>query len=112
MAPEGRLGSLPETLAEASLVAPSEVADLDVLLMVGLPPGSGETHLGDADRQPWVLDAERMSALPEHAVVLSPMPVIDEIDPAARADPRLRMFEQSDYAVSVRMAILEFMLGR
>lgn len=112
MAPEGRLGDLPEGLADSRVASPWEVADLDVLLMVGLPPGSGETFLGDTERQPWILTADRIAGLPARAVVLSPMPVIDEIDAMARQDHRVRMFDQSDHAVYVRMAILELMLGR
>jgi aspartate carbamoyltransferase catalytic subunit len=48
-----------------------------------------------------------LTRLPPGAIVLSPLPVIDEINQSARRDARLRMFWQSDQAVFVRMALLE-----
>jgi aspartate carbamoyltransferase catalytic subunit len=42
---------------------------------------------------------------------LSPMPVIDEIASNARSDPRIGMFQQSDDAVFVRMALTEALLS-
>ncbi len=39
------------------------------------------------------------------------MPVIDEIATSARPDPRIRMFQQSDDALFVRMALIEMLLS-
>lgn len=36
--------------------------------------------------------------------------MIDEIDTAARTDSRMRIFQQSDEGLYVRMAILEWVL--
>lgn len=116
MAPEGRADPgvrLGRRLEGRSVRrAPSEVDDLDVLSMVGLAEGRGDTRLDDRARAPFVLTGDRVRDLPADAVVLSPMPVIDEVAPEARADPRVRMFAQSDAAVAVRMAVLELVLGR
>jgi aspartate carbamoyltransferase catalytic subunit len=56
------------------------------------------------------VDRKALAALRPDAVVLSPMPVIDEIATTARSDPRIRMFQQSDDALFVRMALIEALL--
>ena len=48
-----------------------------------------------------------LARLHDDALILSPMPVIDEIDPETRLDPRLGIYRPSDLGVSIRMAILE-----
>jgi aspartate carbamoyltransferase catalytic subunit len=84
-----------------------DLAGIDVLSMCGLAPKQGNDHLDDAARAPFILDASRLRSLPADATVLSPMPVIDEIAADARSDERVRMFEQSDLSVAVRMAVLD-----
>ncbi len=84
-----------------------DLADIDVVSMCGLPPGDGDRKLDDDERAPYVLTVRRLSTLRQGGVVLSPMPVIDEIDHKARVDPRIRMFAQSDRSVALRMAVLE-----
>ena len=80
-----------------------ELSDMDVVYIAGIPHG-----VLPSDRRELLLaTAARVEALPAHCVLLSPMPVIDEIDPYARRDARNRMFEQSDLGLYVRMAILE-----
>lgn len=95
----------------ATTAPPGELGDADVLYLPGLPAGQGEERLEDAERAVYALTEATAARLPPHAVVLSPMPVIDEIAPAVRADPRVRMFQQSDMAVGVRMAVLDLLLG-
>ena len=86
--------------------------DLDVLYMVGLPEGQGESSLPESVRARWRLTPEIMARLPGHAVVLCPLPRIDEIDTAVDGDPRCRYFNQSDDGLWVRMAVLERFLAR
>ncbi len=57
----------------------------------------------------WI--ARRWPRCAPNAVVLSPMPVIDEIASTVRGDPRIRMLEQSDDALFVRMALIEALLS-
>jgi aspartate carbamoyltransferase catalytic subunit len=90
----------------------ADFAGLDVLYMAGLPRGTGARTLGWAERKAFALTPDRLKTLSPGARVLAPMPVVDEIDPAARADPRVRLFSQSDAGVYVRMAVLGFCLGR
>lgn len=86
-------------------------ADLDLLYMAGLPPGGDKGRLSAAAREPYVLTAQRLGTLPADAIVLSPLPMVDEISPEARTDPRVRCFAQSDKGLFVRMAVLEPMLA-
>jgi aspartate carbamoyltransferase catalytic subunit len=91
---------------------PGDVADLDVLYVPGLPEGHGDDRV-DADvRAEYAVTRSVLDRLPADAVVLSPMPVIDEIAPDAWADPRVRVFEQSDRGAHVRTALLAHLLTR
>jgi aspartate carbamoyltransferase catalytic subunit len=88
----------------------ADLTGLDVLLLTGLAPGpNGE--LSATKRGLYALNTEGAGSLPSTAIVLSPGPVIDEISPDVRGDPRLRVFEHSDLGVQVRMAVLQYLLG-
>ena len=111
-APNGRGPLDPAGLiGQCEFVAPNDLGEFDVLLMPGLAPGTGPEILGPSERTAFSASACMLEGLSERGVVLSPMPVIDEIDNDVRKDPRLKMFEQSDHAVFVRMAILEWALA-
>jgi aspartate carbamoyltransferase catalytic subunit len=110
--PDGREPLLPDPLDPLSERAElASCARLDVLVMVGLAPGSGAGRLDAEGRRPYQLNPDLIARMPADAVVLSPMPVIDEITVDAKRDPRVRMFEQSNHAVFVRMAVLELVLA-
>jgi aspartate carbamoyltransferase catalytic subunit len=95
----------PEGIAERR--APWDVGDVDVLYVAGIPHGA----LDEPGRARLRVDRKALAALPPDAVVLSPMPVIDEIATAARSDPRIGMFQQSDDALFVRMGLIEALLA-
>ena len=57
-------------------------------------------------RSELIVDRRTLDELPPHALVLSPMPVIDEVAYDARSDPRVRFHDQSDLGLFVRMAVL------
>lgn len=63
-------------------------------------------------RADFALTATSLSALPSTSIVISPMPIIDEISAEARLDSRIMMFEESDISVAMRMAVLEFILAQ
>jgi aspartate carbamoyltransferase catalytic subunit len=84
-----------------------DFSGLDVLYLTGLPQGRGADELNGEARAVFALNGTTVRSLPTDAVVLSPMPVIDEIAAELRADPRVRVFSQSDRGVQVRMAVLE-----
>ncbi len=83
-----------------------ELDDIDVLYVAGIPHAS----LPLDERARLIVTTDALSRLPQRSIVLSPMPIIDEIDHPARSDQRMRMFWQSDQALFVRMALLEEMV--
>ena len=94
---------LSDEIGPAEHRAPWDVGDVDVLYVAGIPHGA----LDEPGRARLRVDREALAALPPDAVVLSPMPVIDEIATTARSDSRIGMFRQSDDALFVRMALIE-----
>jgi aspartate carbamoyltransferase catalytic subunit len=87
---------------------PGDLTGVDVVIMAGVPEGEGAARLGTEVRARHALDLGVLRTLPGDAVVLSPMPVIDEITDKARRDPRVRMLDQSELSVEVRLAVLEW----
>ena len=57
------------------------------------------------------IDARLMERLPAGAIVMHPLPRVDEIDPEVDADPRAAYFRQARNGVAVRMALLEMLLA-
>ena len=113
--PPSRRGAtehLPDSLAAVTSCSDTpEVRELDVLYLPGLPQSRGSDVLASAQRAKFAFGPEMAQLLPDSAVVLSPLPVIDEIEDSLRGDPRIKMFEQSDRGVFVRMALMEWVAG-
>jgi aspartate carbamoyltransferase catalytic subunit len=107
-APSGPLP--PELSSRTDQPEESDFSEVEVLLLQGLPPGHGADRLDDAVRAKWGLSERTAARLAPGAVVLSPGPVIDEISPECRHDPRLRVFEQADLGLPLRMAVLSWLL--
>ena len=59
----------------------------------------------------YVVDEALMRRLPAHAILMHPLPRVDEIDPAVDADPRAAYFRQARNGLFVRMAVLEWLAG-
>lgn len=96
---------------EASHHGEMALAGLDALIMCGLPERRGDDRLAPAARAAFALAGSALAALPAGCSVYCPMPVVDEIGSEARHDQRLQMFRQSDDAVAVRVALLEYLAG-
>lgn len=75
----------------------------DVVYLVGIP----HQTVGEDIRARLRLDRGRLASLSADAVVLSPLPLIDEIASNARPDRRIKWFEQSDLGLAARIAVLE-----
>ena len=56
------------------------------------------------------IDATVMRSLRESAVVMHPLPRVDEIAPEVDTDPRAAYFRQAQNGVAIRMALLEALL--
>jgi aspartate carbamoyltransferase catalytic subunit len=60
----------------------------------------------------YVLTVDLMDRLPEHAIVMHPLPRVGEIDPLVDADPRSAYFRQARNGLWVRMAVLDWAMER
>jgi aspartate carbamoyltransferase catalytic subunit len=87
------------------------VEDLDILYMAGLPEGVGDGRLDEVIRGRFRLTRARAEALDPGALVLDPLPRIDEIEPEVDALPAAGYFAQSREALFVRCAVLERVLA-
>jgi aspartate carbamoyltransferase catalytic subunit len=59
----------------------------------------------------YVIDEEAMARLRPDAIVMHPLPRVDEIDPAVDADPRAAYFRQARNGMHIRMALLDLVLA-
>lgn len=59
----------------------------------------------------YVVTPELMRSLPEHAILMHPLPRVGEIDPRVDADPRAAYFRQARNGLWTRMAALDWVLG-
>ena len=62
-------------------------------------------------RGKYIVDRSVMDCMQEHAVVMHPLPRVDEIDPEVDADPRAAYFRQAHNGLYVRMALLRMILA-
>ena len=60
----------------------------------------------------YVVTRDVMDRLPEHAILMHPLPRVGEIDPVVDADPRAAYFRQARNGLWIRMAVLDWALGR
>lgn len=59
----------------------------------------------------YVVSVETMHRLPEHAIVMHPLPRVEEIDPLVDLDPRAAYFRQARNGLWVRMAVLDWAMA-
>jgi aspartate carbamoyltransferase catalytic subunit len=64
----------------------------------------------EASRGVYVIDETMMSRLNPNAIVMHPLPRVDEISPGVDADPRAAYFRQAHNGVYLRMALLSSLL--
>ena len=88
------------------------VSDLDVLYQTRI---QAERFEAPADYEPYrgvyVVDPDLMRRLPEHAILMHPLPRVGEIDPAVDADARAAYFRQARNGLPVRMATLAWAMA-
>ena len=89
------------------------IAGLDVLYQTRIQaerfesPEEYERHRGV-----YVVTLEVMRRLPEHAILMHPLPRLEEIDPLVDADPRAAYFRQARNGLWARMAVLDWAMAR
>lgn len=64
-----------------------------------------------AVRGVYVIDRDAMARLRPDAIVMHPLPRLDEIHPAVDSDPRAAYFRQARNGVHIRMALLDMVLS-
>ena len=60
----------------------------------------------------YVVTTDVMQRLPDHAILMHPLPRVGEIDPRVDADPRAVYFRQARNGLWTRMAVLEWAMER
>lgn len=60
----------------------------------------------------YVLTKELLEKAKKDAIIMHPLPRVDEISYEVDADPRAKYFRQSFYGVPIRMALIALLLGR
>jgi len=60
----------------------------------------------------YVITVDLMHRLPEHAILMHPLPRVGEIDPQVDADPRAAYFRQARNGLWIRMAVLDWAMER
>ncbi len=67
---------------------------------------------GDSKKYSYQINKKTLDILPEHSVLMHPLPRIDEIDPEVDASPKAIYFMQAKNGLYVREALLALVLGR
>lgn len=66
----------------------------------------------EAAKYAYVIDAEKMAGAKKNAILMHPLPRVNEIAPEVDEDPRAKYFEQAFNGVPTRMAVLALVLGK
>ncbi len=59
----------------------------------------------------FILNTEALRILPKQAIIMHPLPRVDEIAAEVDADPRAKYFEQAGNGLYIRMALLDHIVG-
>ena len=88
------------------------MADVDVVYQTRIQRERFGDRIADyeAVRGKYIIDPAAMSMLSDDAIVMHPLPRVDEIDPAVDKDPRAAYFRQAHNGVYIRMALLQMVL--
>lgn len=88
------------------------IADADIIYMTRVQK---ERFFNEEDylrmKDFYILDAKKMELAPEDMYVLHPLPRVNEISTDVDNDPRAAYFQQAQYGVYIRMALILTLLG-
>ena len=95
-----------DTLEEA-------IGELDVLYMTRIQ-GERFASRAEYERQKgvYILDTRRLALAKPELKILHPLPRVDEIEQEVDYDPRAKYFEQAEYGMYARMALILTMIGQ
>jgi aspartate carbamoyltransferase catalytic subunit len=88
-----------------------DLRDVDVLYVAGFPPNTTHDRWDDDARAPYRVTAAVAAELSADAVILCPLPRVDEIEVGVDDLPQARYFRQSELGLFMRMAVLDYVLG-
>lgn len=88
------------------------MADVDVVYQTRIQRERFGDRIADyeAVRGKYIIDPAAMAVLSADAIVMHPLPRVDEIDSAVDKDPRAAYFRQAHNGVYIRMALLQMVL--
>ena len=88
------------------------MGDLDVLYMTRV---QRERFFNEEDyvrlKDSFILDTKKMEYASKDMIVMHPLPRVNEISPEVDSDPRAVYFDQANYGVYTRMALILMLLG-
>jgi aspartate carbamoyltransferase len=88
------------------------IGEMDVILMTRLQEERfSSKEEAEKYRGVYVLTPELMQKARKDAIVIHPLPRVDEISPRVDEDPRAKYFDQVENGVVVRMALLAMVVG-
>ncbi len=88
----------------------NELKDLDVVYMTRVQKERFETLKEyEAVKDSFILTAQEVSKMKKSAIIMHPLPRVNEISTVIDSDPRARYFEQAANGLYVRMALLEIL---
>lgn len=88
-----------------------DLSDVDVVYVTGFPPRLPAGEFSQAVRDRYKITAQTARLLRPEAIILCPLPRIDEIDTDVDALPQARYFQQSENGLAMRMAVLSRLFG-
>jgi len=88
------------------------ISELDVISMTRIQKERFEDEREyEKYKGVYVLDKNLMNKAKEDAIIIHPLPRVDEISTELDADPRAKYFEQVKNGVAIRMALISSVLG-
>ena len=84
---------------------------LEILYVAGLPNPEGLPPFSRETRQNLNVCSRHLDTMPDHGIVMCPLPRIDEIALEVDKSPKANFFQQSDGGIWVRMALFNWMLN-
>lgn len=103
---------LGDTRVEETTDLDQAIPSLDILYQTRIQAERFESpEAYERYRGVYVVTPEVMRHLPEHALLMHPLPRVGEIDPQVDSDPRAAYFRQTRNGLWIRMAVLDWALG-
>jgi aspartate carbamoyltransferase catalytic subunit len=75
------------------------------------PDGTADEEEYNKYKGVYVLGLDKIRQMPDHAIIMHPLPRVDEIPVEADNDHRARYFEQAKNGLYVRMALLDLLMN-